>query len=186
MGSNDTLLVSNLIEDTEYEITYKYDIYDTLTSVTYSTITDPVKVKTTNFDLPTITTFEIAKQTDTYINIDYQYKDSDKVVTAAYLYVNGVSDRVLSTKVGTEKVTIDLDASAYDIELVIEYSDGTSTKQIKSDTIHLNKNEQQKVEEPTTSDTGSTKKKCGKKSASMLISLLSSVSILYIILKRKH
>lgn len=178
-------ICSNLIDDTEYEIYYTYDCKNPMNNKTYEGTSKIINKKTLNYSLPEITKFNEYKRTDKAITIEYLYNDEDGIVENAYLVVNNERTKLL-TKIGQEKIAIDLTAYSYDIYLEIEYQNiGGSKEVIQSTVIHLDKEEvvlpPGNQEEPSV-----PKKKCGKKSMELLISCLYAVSCFGLIYKKKN
>lgn len=185
MGSNNSFTCTELLDDTLYDVFMDYVIVDPETNNRYPMTTKQMNAKTTNFDLPTITLFKEAKVTDSYVSIDYQYSDPDGVVKEAYYLVNGEKISV-TAKVGREKINIDLTNKSYQIIFVIEYvDDSNKVYQIKSEELNYKKIEVIVDLEPTPTPSP-TKKKCGKKSAELIIALVASASLFGLVLRKKE
>ena len=121
-----------------------------------------------------ITKFELYKNDETTAILRYTYKDSDDIVKGAYIYANDLSFS-LDKKAGTYDVMgFDLTQEEVILKLVLEYEDDEgNTYQIESEEIKL-----EKIEE--------TKKGCKKKKMVEIVSLISTVSFAFYILRKRN
>ena len=136
MGSNSELLITDLIEDTEYEAVITYNCVEPDTGNVYQG-TETKKIKTLSYELPQITKFEVARSYDTKVILSYSYSDPDNVVVRAYIKINNSQEEELTTFQGTKQITnIDLANNEYKFVLVLQYENGTAyNSEIKSDTL---------------------------------------------------
>ena len=184
MGTKGELVCDGLIDDTEYSIYFTYDVVDSETgkSVNVSTIDSAIKYSTLSYNPPVIEQFILSDDTKNGLSITYKYTDSDRVVTKAYISVDGVETLVLKGRNLTVDVDFDKNKS-HTIKLVLEYAKDDKSFVVESETIEY----QAPTPTPTPSEPSETpKKKCGKKSAELVISLISISTILAFILRKRH
>lgn len=185
MGNNDSIVCDGLIDDTEYWVTFEYKVYDTYGEV-FDVTTKEQYAKTLSYDLPEITKFETEKK-DNSLKVNYAYKDPNRVVTEAYVIVNG-DKKTLSVKTGYVKFDdLDFENVTYSAKLVLVYEDGT----VESEEIVIEKtgnpNPPSPIEENPNTNTDTKKtKKCGKKSAELIISLISLTTVLSFALRKRR
>lgn len=174
MGDEYEFVAENLISGVEYEVYFEYDIYDPETGKMYHAEDEKFLSKTLSFEVPVISRFELYKNDETTAILKYTYKDSDDVVKGAYIYANDLSFS-LDKATGTyETMGFDLTQEEVILKLVLEYEDDEgNTYKIESEEIKLDK-----IEE--------TKKGCKKKKMVEIISLISTVSFAFYILRKRN
>lgn len=178
MGSEEILEITNLLADTKYEVTVSYDIYDETSKQTYSTSYILEGVATLSYEVPTIKEFKESKKTADSISFSYEYNDEDLVVEHAYILVNGNKEEI-SSMVGSQRIkNLDFSKNVYKFQLVLECKskEGT-TFTVTSDVLTYDEVQKEEPKEE--------KKKCGKKSAELIVATLASISLLAIVLKKK-
>lgn len=184
MGDKKEFLVEDLFEDQEYTYHVEYDIYDSASNAKYHYVSENMHFKTLSYELPVIEKFEESKKTDNSLTIDYKYVDSDRIVSKAYITVNGKEVETLAAK--NASITIkDLDFSNndYEIQLVLELKiDGVES--VKS--VLLSYKAPEKEVTPPPSEETKPAKKCGKKSAELILGLISSTTLLAFVLKKNR
>ena len=136
------------------------------------------------FRSPVIDTFEEYKKEDQYLQVKYRYNDPSSVVTSAYLLYNGTKLSITGNSGKVEIPSFDLKASAYTIQLVIEYLDNVTntTKSVKSTVLSY---EKIVVTDPITPPTDE-KKGCKKNSMAEIIQMISVVSMAFMLLRKRH
>ncbi len=184
MGNANTLTIPDLIMDTSYDVTFSYDVVDLEYNRTYHVTEDKFSIHTANYDVPVIDTFEEYKKEDQYLQVKYRYNDPSSVVTSAYLLYNGTKLSITGNSGKVEIPSFDLKASAYTIQLVIEYLDNVTntTKSVKSTVLSY---EKIVVTDPITPPTDE-KKGCKKNSMAEIIQMISVVSMAFMLLRKRH
>ncbi len=179
LGSGNEIVCSDLQKGNSYEISYRYDIYDEPTKMTYTTTTTPFTITTLNFTTPAIELYEESIKTKTLIGIKYKYADPDSKVTKAYIEY-GTEKFEITSKTGTATIqNLDFENNSYEFKLVLEYEDEAGNVQkVESEVLKYII----EVEEP---DPTPEKKKCGKKSAELIIASIAVTSSLGLVLRKK-
>lgn len=138
LGSKNELVITDLIEDTEYIANITYDVVDPITNNVYKGNTT-ITFETLSYELPVIEKFEIARQTSNRITFTYSYSDIDKLVKEAYIYCNKEAYK-LSTKSGTLNITdLDFNNNVYTFYMLLLYDNGSLTlKKLQSEKIEIN------------------------------------------------
>ena len=180
MGSNKEFVCTDLYKDAEYKITGTYDIYDEASGVTYTGVIEKMTVPTKAFATPKIVKFEEARKGTSTLSVAYEYLDEDRIVEKAYILVNGEVAKEVSVKNGSVSLSgLDFEANEYRVQLVLEYTgeDGETVK-VESEVLEY-------LHEVVTPEPAPEKKKCGKKSAELIISILAAASVSYIFLRKR-
>ncbi len=178
MGNNETYTIEGLIAATEYPVYFEYVIVDPETSKRYTMTTEAVTVKTLSYDLPEIKEFKESKKKENSLSVSYEYVDNDNLVEKAYILING-KEKELSSMLGSERFSdLDFTKNVYELTLVLEghTKEGESFK-ITSEVLKYDEVKDEKPQEK--------KKKCGKKSAELIISFLAATSLMGIVLRKK-
>ena len=97
----------------------------------------------------------------------YGYEDEDGVVTKANIIVNGELYKELSVKKGSITITnLNFEENEYRVQLIVEYKDENQKEyKLESSVLEYLHEEVQ--------DNNNNSKKCGKKSAELVISLIT-------------
>ena len=113
--------ITDLIGDTEYNVSVSYDLYDEVSGNTYHRTSPTFIVKTLNYEMPVITDFEISRETENRLVFKYKYTDPDDIVNYAYIYLNGIRNE-LPAKSGLYTFNdLDLTSNKYEVKIVLEY-----------------------------------------------------------------
>lgn len=136
MGDQDYILIEGLFADTEYEITFDYDVIDPETKQIYHGQDSPRKIRTLSFYLPTISEFMVSRKYDNRIIFQYAITDTDNVVTRSELLVNNTPEAI-NGKTGTVTIRdLDFTTTDYTFQIVIYYqSEFGFAISVKSETI---------------------------------------------------
>lgn len=179
MGDQKEYICEGLSKDFEYSVYCTYDIYDPASKQTYSSQTSEVTIKTKAFKLPSIVKLEETRKSETSLGLAYEYQDDDRVVTKAYILVNGEVNKELVVKNGTVTLTnLNFEENDYSIKMLIEYlNEEGKTTVLESDVLEYI---HEVVEEPAPE-----KKKCGKKTAELLIATLTAASVMGVLLRKR-
>lgn len=179
MGSEKEFIATDLSKDFEYNVSYSYDIYDNESKQTYSQNVEEGKVKTKSFKVPSIILFEESRKTASSLMINYGYEDEDGIVTKANIIVNGELYKELSVKKGSITITnLNFEENEYRVQLVIEYKDENQKEyKLESSVLEYLHEEVQ--------DNNNNSKKCGKKSAELVISLITLTSVVGLLLRKR-
>ena len=178
MNDEKEYVISDLISDTEYNIYFTFSVKDKETGKTYTKDTEAVTVKTLSYDLPEIKEFKESKKKENSLSVSYEYVDNDNLVEKAYILING-KEKELSSMLGSERFSdLDFTKNVYELTLVLEghTKEGESFK-ITSEVLKYDEVKDEKPQEE--------KKKCGKKSAELIISFLAATSLMGIVLRKK-
>ena len=178
MNDEKEYVISDLISDTEYNIYFTFSVKDKETGKTYTKDTEAVTVKTLSYDLPEIKEFKESKKKENSLSVSYEYVDNDNLVEKAYILING-KEKELSSMLGSERFSdLDFTKNVYELTLVLEghTKEGESFK-ITSEVLKYDEVKDEKPQEK--------KKKCGKKSAELIISFLAATSLMGIVLRKK-
>ena len=179
LGNNAEIECKDLYQDVEYEVYYEYTVVAP-NGDKFNLTSEVIKVKTNAFKVPSIVSFAEARKGNTTLSISYEYQDIDRVVTKAYVLVNGEVAKEVSVKSGSVSLTgLDFEANEYSIQLVIEYTDEDGkTIEVKSEVLEY-------LHEVVTPKPTPEKKKCGKKSAELIIAVLASASVAGLFLRKR-
>ena len=179
LGNNAEIECKDLYQDVEYEVYYEYTVVAP-NGDKFNLTSEVIKVKTNAFKVPSIVSFAEARKGNTTLSISYEYQDIDRVVTKAYVLVNGEVAKEVSVKSGSVSLTgLDFEANEYSIQLVIEYTDEDGkTIEVKSEVLEY-------LHEVVTPEPTPAKKKCGKKSAELIIAVLASASVAGLFLRKR-
>ena len=180
MGSAKEYICTDLSKDFEYTIYCTYDIYDPASKQTYSSQTEEVTIKTKPFKTPTIVKLEETRKGDSSLGLAYEYQDDDRVVTKAYVSVNGELSKEVVVKSGTITLTgLNFAENEYTVKLIIEYVNE------KGKTVVLESKALEYLKEVETPEPEPGKKKCGKKTAELLIVTLTAASVIGVFLRKR-
>ncbi len=180
LGNNESIDCTDLYSDVEYDVYFEYVVVAP-NGTKFNLTSEVIKVKTNAFKTPTITAFEEARKGTSTLSIDYTYDDPDRVVTKAYVLVNGEVAKEISVKNGSVSLTgLDFEANEYRIQLVVEYvdEDGKTIKVESSVLEYLH-------EEITPQPEPKPGKKCGKKGAELLVEVLAVASVAYVFFRKR-
>ena len=179
LGNNAEIECKDLYQDVEYEVYYEYTVVAP-NGDKFNLTSEVIKVKTNAFKVPSIVSFAEARKGNTTLSISYEYLDLDRVVTKAYVLVNGEVAKEVSVKSGSVSLTgLDFEANEYSIQFVIEYTDEDGkTIEVKSEVLEY-------LHEVVTPEPAPAKKKCGKKSAELIIAVLASASVAGLFLRKR-
>ena len=178
MNDEKEYVISDLISDTEYNIYFTFSVKDKETGKNYTKDTEAITVKTLSYDLPEIKEFKESKKKENSLSVSYEYVDNDNLVEKAYILING-KEKELSSMLGSERFSdLDFTKNVYELTLVLEghTKEGESFK-ITSEVLKYDEVKDEKPQEE--------KKKCGKKSAELIISFLAATSLMGIVLRKK-
>ena len=179
LGNNAEIECKDLYQDVEYDVYFEYTVVAP-NGDKFNLTSEVIKVKTNAFKVPSIVSFAEARKGNTTLSISYEYQDIDRVVTKAYVLVNGEVAKEVSVKSGSVSLTgLDFEANEYSIQLVIEYTDEDgNTIEVKSEVLEY-------LHEVVTPEPTPEKKKCGKKSAELIIAVLASASVAGLFLRKR-
>ncbi len=177
---NQALLFTGLKQNTEYVVEVSYtstDVYDETKRTVHHYKKTIMTADGPDYIAPTIETFEESVKTKAMIGIKYKYVDPDEMVESAYIEYNG-EKFLISSKTGTAMISnLDFVNNNYEFKLVLEYTNYLNKKTlVESEPLSYTV----EVEEPTPE-----KKKCGKKSAEIVIATISLTSVLALVLRKK-
>lgn len=173
MGEQYIYTIDDLIEDTEYQIYFEYDVYDKETGNLYHKVEDPFTIKTLAFEAPTISRFELFYVNENVFRFKYSYKDSDEVVKSAYIKMDDI-EYSIDSKTGTKEIDGSfLAPGKHKFIFVIEYQgeDGFAYK-ITSEELEY------EIPEPA-------KKGCKKKNVMEIVTLINVIAVSMFIFKKK-
>ena len=88
IGDVDKYIIDDLYKDTAYDISYTYQILNTVSNETYTKEVDVKEYRTLSYETPQVTKLEESRKKDDSLRINYSYSDPDGLVTKAYLYIN--------------------------------------------------------------------------------------------------
>ena len=179
LGNNAEIECKDLYQDVEYDVYFEYTVVAP-NGDKFELTSEVIKVKTNAFKVPSIVSFAEARKGNTTLSISYEYQDTDRVVTKAYVLVNGEVAKEVSVKSGSVSLTgLDFEANEYSVQLVIEYTDEDGkTVEVKSEVLEY-------LHEVVTPEPTPEKKKCGKKSAELIIAVLASASVAGLFLRKR-
>ena len=179
LGNNAEIECKDLYQDVEYDVYFEYTVVAP-NGDKFNLTSEAIKVKTNAFKVPSIVSFAEARKGNTTLSISYEYQDVDRVVTKAYVLVNGEVAKEVSVKSGSVSLTgLDFEANEYSVQLVIEYTDEDGkTVEVKSEVLEY-------LHEVVTPEPTPQKKKCGKKSAELIIAVLASASVAGLFLRKR-
>ena len=184
MGNKAEFEINDLIDDTEYEVYFEYTINDPVNGTfNKSTIDKMIKIKTLSFNKPIIDEFKLSSSNNNVYSFDYKISDNDRVLKNVKLVVNGNVVASSTSRRGSIEFT---DTDLYNdklCKLVIVYEKDDVKGEIETEIITI-----KALEKPApTPDVEPTpaKKKCGKKSAELIISLISISTMLMFAFKNK-
>lgn len=178
MGENETFKCSDLISETTYDVSFKYEILDPETNKTMYGYGGFTTITTTNYDIPSITTFELISNDSNEVKIKYSYNDPDKVVDKAYISY-GDKTFELKYKSGTAKITDFKLENIYNYKFVLTLVYKTDLK-VTSEEIKV----EAIVDEPIEESQVAKKTGCSKNDVSKLIFALSGLCTIVLIKKR--
>lgn len=173
MGDVDSFEADDLIMDTEYLVSFEYDVEDPESGRIYHYHDEAFLISTLAYRLPTITRFEFFNRTEDKFTFKYAYTDKDDVVVRAYLDVNGEQIELTKKSGSVTCEGIYLTDTPYKFKLVIEYEHEGEKGSISSDEINFGLVEKEK-------------KGCKKKNLMEVVMLTSSISVVLYLLKKKH
>lgn len=176
LGSDASIECTGLSKNFEYEVYYEYVVV--APNGTRFNLQSEVETFTTKaFKIPTVESVAESRKSNTTLSLDYVYIDDDRVVKKAYVLVNGEVSKELVVKSGTVSLTgLNFEENEYTIKLVIEYEDENGELiKVESESLEYL---HEKAPEPA-------KKKCGKKSAELIISTLAAVSVAFVFLRKR-
>ena len=181
MGNESRYEITGLIGDTTYKVYFEYKVVEPSTGNVYQGLDQEFEVKTLNFELPKVESFEIDEVGDNYVKIKYQYEDSDDaVVGASIIYGNSKYD--LTRKRGTVKIEgLDLSSQGYEFYLQLLYYEeegSTFAKEVVSETLKVEQKIEEEIEQP--------KKGCKKTSAELVVATISVLSLATFVIRKKH
>ena len=178
LGNSETIGCTGLSQGTEYEIYFEYVVVAPNGS-RFNLESDVITAKTKAFKVPTIESFSEARKGTSSLTLDYAYIDDDRVVSKAYVLVNGEVAKELGVKNGSVSLTgLDFENNDYKVQLVIEYTDedGKNVK-VESSLIEY-------IRTPEVAPQPG-KNKCGKKSAELIIATLAAASVVGVFLRKR-
>lgn len=175
LGNNESIECTGLSKDFEYEVYYEYVVVAPNGSK-FNLESEKITFRTKAFKIPSIESVKESRKSNTTLSLDYQYVDDDRVVKKAYVLVNGEVSKELVVKSGTVSLTgLNFEENEYTIKLVIEYEDENGELiKVESETLEY-------LHEAAPAP----KKKCGKKSAELIISTLTAVSVAFVFLRKR-
>ena len=124
LGNNEVIECKDLYQGVEYEVYYEYVVVAP-NGTRFNLESEVFTVKTKAFKLPTIVSFTENNKGKTTLKVDYEFSDTDGVVTKAYIELNGeaVKDVTLVNKGNAYLTKLDYEENDYIVKLVIEYLD---------------------------------------------------------------
>ena len=181
MGNESRYEITGLIGDTTYKVYFEYKVVEPSTGNVYQGLDKEFEVKTLNFELPKVESFEIDEVGDNYVKIKYQYEDSDDaVVGASIIYGNSKYD--LTRKRGTVKIEgLDLSSQGYEFYLQLLYYEeegSTFAKEVVSETLKVEQKIEEEIEQP--------KKGCKKTSAELVVATISVLSLATFVIRKRN
>ena len=176
MGNASEFVCEGLFKDTEYEVYFEYVIKDPESGKEYPATSNPTYIYTVPFSVPTISKFEENRKGTGSLTLGYEYLDEDRVVTKAYVLLNGEIAKEVSVSNGTVSLTgLDFENNEYTVQLVIEY-ENTDGKTVKVESVKL-----EYLHEVETKPA----KKCGKKGAELIIATLTAASVAGVFFRKR-
>ena len=145
IGSSTEYVIEGLLEDTKYNATITYDVYDPESGNTYKG-TETIEFTTLKNALPRFNRFEIVRVSDTRITFGFDIQDKDDVVSQAFLYYNK-EKMELTNMSGTISINdLDLKAKEYTFYIQVYYNDGKAAtlKKLTSEKIVYGTNSETK------------------------------------------
>lgn len=124
MNEINEFTIKGLLLNTIYDIEYSYVVKNINTNRTYTVDAQTIKLTTLSYQIPIIDYFEEYSFKNNTLKIKYSYKDSEGLLTDAYILVNGVRDNSLDVSSKSGLLTLkDLELSLfkYTYQLVLEY-----------------------------------------------------------------
>ena len=180
MGSETEFTIENLIDDTDYTVYFTYEVHEPTTGNIYHGQDDEQRITTLSVELPKIIKFNILETTATTIKVEYEYEDEDDAIVSAKIYY-GQQSIDLTRKRGTITIeNLDLTKYEYKVSLSLIYyanEDSAFADEVKEDLMT-----QKIVVEPSQDE---PKKGCGKSSTQIMIYMLSSLSLITLIIKKR-
>ena len=177
LGNNESIECTGLSQGTEYEVYFEYVVVAPNGSK-FNLQSEVYTATTKAFKVPTISNLSENRKGTASLTLDYEYVDEDRVVTKAYILVNGEIAKEVSVKNGSVSLTgLDFEANEYRIQLIIEYTDEDG-KEVKVESTVLEYLHE--VAEPKPG-----KNKCGKKGAELIIATLASASVIGIFIRKR-
>lgn len=150
MGSNESLVIDNLLMSTPYNVVISYEVNDTDSGRKYAVENEPVEVSTTSYNVPVINSFREIKKTDSSVTFSYDYTDTDRVVKDAYILYNGEKVEIIG-KNGDQRITkLNFKENDYSFKLVLEVTT-PENDQLTITSASLDYNKPQEVITPTIS-----------------------------------
>ena len=187
LGNENYLEIEGLLSDTEYKLTFKYDVIEPGNDKVYKLEEDVIVFKTLAFNLPEFIKLENAELTQNSLKVNYEYNDEDDIIEsiAVVLMQNGkeVSRQSIPRKRGTVTFSeIDFTQAGYTVKMEVLYyaEEGATFAEVySSDELEIPQVEVPKAE-PAPS-----KKGCKKSSVELAIATISLSSIVALVFRKK-
>lgn len=180
MGNENEYEITDLIEDTEYNVYFSYNVVEPSTGNIYNGETEKSVISTLSIELPVIIKFEMVEINGTTAKFTYEYEDKDDAVELAQIIYNG-QKYTLTRKRGN---------------LIIENFDVKTNNKVTMKLYYYEKegniftdeiSEEIEVEvKQNEIETKPGKKGCFKTAPEYLIATLSATSLLVLIIRKKH
>ena len=130
---------------------------------------------------PIITSFKLVKHAGTVLEFEYSYSDAKNQVEYAYIEFFGSVNKVEGTSGVKRFEGFDLTQNSYTFTFRLKTENG----EIVSHKIELAQMDELPPSEELPNEPQPTKKKCGKKSAELVVSIISVSTACAIILKKR-
>ena len=188
MGNESLFVIDNLFDETEYLVTFEYDVFEPNNPIIYKGQDKPYSIKTLAFNLPIFEKFEIEEATENSVSISYEYDDEDDVIVEAYVIAYNemgktASKQRITRKRGTVNFTgLDLTSQSYSFKIEILYKKSEEDSLLSS--YFSDEIIQEKLELNETKP-GKGCGRCTKSSSNYMIATLSVASLAILVFRKK-
>ena len=181
VNPGESIHVKNLEPLKSYEFYATFDALDPETGNSYPVITPIYECSTLKDARPIITSFKLVKHAGTVLEFEYSYSDAKNQVEYAYIEFFGSVNKVEGTSGVKRFEGFDLTQNSYTFTFRLKTENG----EIVSHKIELAQMDELPPSEELPNEPQPTKKKCGKKSAELVVSIISVSAACAIILKKR-
>ena len=178
LTQNDSrVTVEGLTPNTDYEVIVEYKLYDE-ESEKIREVTEKFNITTKAFNTPEIKTFEVVRTGKSSVQINVEIIDKDNLVVEYYVMYSG--KKVDLKSLNCKEILSDLDIvnKEYNFQLFLKYKYKDNEQLIQSDVVTIN-NTNEYVE-------NGNNKGCKCRKDLYIFDILSSISLLVILLKKKR
>ncbi len=160
MKDEDWFEIKGLVKDQAYEIEYQYDILNTSNNTTKTKTVAKREYRTLDFELPEIKLFDVTTNKDK-LKVEYEYQDSSKIVTEAYLLINGEKHPLSYSSDLVTIDSLDFENNLYEVQIIIKFLVSGEENEARSDVITVGTAPCEHDWEEATYDHPKRCKKCG-------------------------